>query len=191
MSRTDTGSRDRIVAASLSLLRRGGLAASGVNSVVAEGNAPKGSIYHFFPGGKTEIVIEALHRNRDATAAAIVAHLGSGYPLARRVRSMFKDVAARMAHDDFTSSCAIGTVALDIGADDVALRKTCGDVLNEWIDLVAANLPEFPAAKRRSAAEFFISLLEGAQLAARARRSASAITNAEEAFLLYAKGVLE
>jgi TetR/AcrR family transcriptional repressor of lmrAB and yxaGH operons len=190
MGRPDTGSRDRIVAASLSLLRRGGLAASGVNSVVAEGKAPKGSIYHFFPKGKTQIVIEALHRNRDMTAAAIVHHLGSNYPLPRRVKSLFRDVAARMSRDDFTSSCAIGAVALDIGGEEVELRKTCGEVLIGWIDLVAQHLPELPAAKRRSAAEFFISLLEGAQLAARARRSASPILNAEEAFLLYAKAIL-
>ena len=49
MSRTETGSRERIVDATLVLLRRGGLAASGVNSVVAEGKAPKGSVYHYFP----------------------------------------------------------------------------------------------------------------------------------------------
>lgn len=190
MGRPDTGSRDRIVAASLSLLRRGGLAASGVNNVVTEGNAPKGSIYHFFPGGKTDIVVEALHRNRDATSAAILRFLGSNHPLPRRVKSMFKDLAARMARDDFTSSCAIGAVALDIGADDAKLRETCREVMTGWIDLVSQQLHELPAPKRRPAAEFFISLLEGAQLAARARRSAAPITNAQEAFLLYVKAVL-
>ena len=190
MGRPDNGSRDRIVAASLSLLRRGGLSASGVNSVVAEGKAPKGSIYHFFPQGKTQMVIEALQRNRDLTAAAIVAHLGSNHPLPRRVKSMFRDVAARMSRDDFTSSCAIGAVALDIGAEEVELRKTCSSILNGWIDLVAQHLPELPARKRNSAAEFFISLLEGAQLAARAHASASPITNAEEAFLVYVNALV-
>jgi len=190
MSRTETGSRERIVDATLSLLRRGGLAASGVNSVVAEGKAPKGSVYHYFPGGKTEIVIAALERNRDITAASIQAHLRSSHPLARRVRSLFKDLAARMSRDDFTSSCAIGAVALDIGADETALREACAAVMTHWIDLVADCLPEFPANKRRAAAELFISLLEGAQVAARARRTASPIFNAEDAFLLYAKSVL-
>jgi AcrR family transcriptional regulator len=189
MGRSDTGSRDRIVAASLSLLRRGGLAASGVNSVAVEGKAPKGSIYHFFPGGKTDIVIEALQRNRDMTAAAIVRHLGSNHPLSRRVKSLFRELAARMTREDFTSSCAIGAVALDIGAEDVELQKTCGEVLTGWIELVAQHLPEIPASKRRPAAEFLISLLEGAQLAARARRSAAPIANAEEAFILYVKAI--
>ena len=172
------------------LLRRGGLAASGLNSVVAEGHAPKGSVYHYFPGGKTDIVIAALHRNRDNTAASLQTRLGTSHPLARRVKSVFRDLAARMSRDDFTSSCAIGAVALDIGADETALREACASVMTHWIDLVTECLPEFPANKRRAAAEFLISLLEGAQLAARARKSASPIANAEEAFLLYAKGVL-
>jgi TetR/AcrR family transcriptional repressor of lmrAB and yxaGH operons len=190
MSRTETGSRERIVDATLVLLRRGGLAASGVNSVVAEGKAPKGSVYHYFPGGKTDIVIAALQRNRDITAASLQAHLGSSHPLARRIKAVFKDLAARMSRDGFTSSCAIGAVALDIGADETALRDACAAVMTQWIELVAECLPEFPANKRRAAAEFFISLVEGAQLAARARKTASPIANAEEAFLLYAKAVL-
>jgi AcrR family transcriptional regulator len=185
MSRLATGSRDRIVDATMSLLRRGGLSASGVNNVVAEGRAPKGSLYHYFPGGKEQMVIEALQRYAAAGIERLQKCLGSSYPLSRRVKALFRDVAEGMARDKFVSSCAIGAVTLDLGSDDDALRAACAAALAEWTRVASDCLPEIPKAKRRAAAELLISLLEGAELVARAERSARPLLNAEESFLTY------
>jgi TetR/AcrR family transcriptional regulator, lmrAB and yxaGH operons repressor len=179
VSRPATGSRDRIVDATMSLLRRGGLSASGVNNVVAEGRAPKGSLYHYFPGGKQEMVVEALQRYTAAGAERLRQCLGSSYPISRRVKSLFRDIAEGMARDNFTSSCAIGAVTLDLGPDDDALRAACAAGLSEWAQVASEYLPEIPKAKRRAAADLLISLLEGAE------RSAKPLMKAEESFLTY------
>ncbi|MBK6804952.1 MAG: TetR/AcrR family transcriptional regulator [Betaproteobacteria bacterium] len=45
-------SRERMLDAAIGLMRHGGLAAAGMNEIVAASGAPKGSVYHHFPDGK-------------------------------------------------------------------------------------------------------------------------------------------
>ena len=52
--------RDRMVAGAVRLLAQRGLQATSFSSVVATTNAPRGSIYHHFPGGKEELVAAAI-----------------------------------------------------------------------------------------------------------------------------------
>lgn len=52
--------RDRMVAGAAELLSRAGLAEASFRNVVARTGAPRGSIYHHFPGGKDELVGEAM-----------------------------------------------------------------------------------------------------------------------------------
>ena len=54
------GSRDRMLETTIDLLRGWGLAGAGINDIVRESGAPKGSVYHHFPGGKLQLASEAL-----------------------------------------------------------------------------------------------------------------------------------
>jgi TetR/AcrR family transcriptional regulator, lmrAB and yxaGH operons repressor len=58
--------RSRILRAALRLFRRHGYHGVGINDILAEAQAPKGSMYHHFPAGKEEI------------AAAVVALITHG-----------------------------------------------------------------------------------------------------------------
>lgn len=189
MSRLETGSRDRIVDATVSLLRRGGLAASGVNQVVVEGNAPKGSLYHYFPNGKVQMVSEALERYCVAVSQKLRAALQGEDPPAKRIRRLFRGLAKDMSADGFQSSCAVGAVTLDLSGDDEALRASCEAALATWVTVIEDCFQDLPRAQRKPAALFLVTLLEGAQLTARAQRSAAAITTAEHAFLTYFEAV--
>ena len=58
------------------LLQRQGLRATGINQIIAESGAPRGSFYYHFPRGKDELASEALRtaaacpaRNRSTAAA--------------------------------------------------------------------------------------------------------------------------
>src|ERR1700733_6777080 len=56
--RPDT--RERIVGASAELMRRQGYNATGIKQIIAAAQAPFGSIYHHFPGGKEQLGAEAV-----------------------------------------------------------------------------------------------------------------------------------
>src|SRR5215813_7377275 len=53
-------SRIRMIEATETLMREQGLAGAGIKQVVARSDAPIGSVYHHFPGGKTQLAAEAL-----------------------------------------------------------------------------------------------------------------------------------
>ena len=52
--------RERIVDVSADLMRRQGYAATGVKQIVTAAQAPFGSLYHHFPGGKEQLGAEAI-----------------------------------------------------------------------------------------------------------------------------------
>jgi len=60
---TDTptpGTRERLIAAMTDALRRRGLHGIGLTELLAQAGAPKGVLYHHFPGGKTELAVAAI-----------------------------------------------------------------------------------------------------------------------------------
>jgi TetR/AcrR family transcriptional regulator, lmrAB and yxaGH operons repressor len=186
MSKPSSGARERILSATLVLLRSGGLTAAGLNDVVALASAPKGSIYHYFPAGKNQIVSEVIVSYRAFVADQISAALGGNASLKRRVNALFDSVDARMAATDYSQSCAVGAVTLDLAATDAPLRALCADALAHWATVAASHLVELPKPRRAAAGRVLVHLLEGAQLNARAAGSGAPLKDASAAFFSYA-----
>ncbi len=78
------GPRERMVAAAASLLGEHGLAAASFSAVLERSGAPRGSIYHHFPGGKEELAAAAVDRARDLGLRAIAGGAHEDAPAAVR-----------------------------------------------------------------------------------------------------------
>ena len=52
---TPPDSRTRMIASAAELFREQGYSATGFRDVVEHSGAPRGSIYHHFPGGKAQL----------------------------------------------------------------------------------------------------------------------------------------
>src|ERR1700752_3705225 len=63
--------RERMVRSAAQLIRRKGVSGTGMREIVAEADAPRGSLQHYFPGGKEEIVSDALLWMGDVVARRI------------------------------------------------------------------------------------------------------------------------
>ena len=70
--------RERIVDVSADLMRRQGYAATGVKQIVTAAQAPFGSLYHHFPGGKEQLGAEAIRASGRALRAADPGRVRSG-----------------------------------------------------------------------------------------------------------------
>ncbi len=55
--------RDHIIDTTSQLLEQQGYFATGLNQIVQESGAPKGSLYYYFPEGKEELTAEAIERS--------------------------------------------------------------------------------------------------------------------------------
>lgn len=170
MPRSDA-SRDRMLEATIELMRSAGLHGAGINHIVREGAAPKGSVYHFFPGGKLQIVGEALELYASRVEAFIDEALAGPRTNPARVRALFEAFAQRVEQGGGRRSCAVGAVSLDLADDAEPLRPLLQHALQRWQDGVARRIVLDDARRTRSFAGLVMTAIEGAYVRARAERS--------------------
>src|SRR5436190_20967142 len=86
--------KDRIVGAGAELFRRQGYNGTGLKQIVAEANAPFGSLYHFFPGGKAELGGQVIHESGLMYRRLIEAILDAATNIVDGVRDTFVGAGA-------------------------------------------------------------------------------------------------
>ncbi|WP_405788103.1 TetR/AcrR family transcriptional regulator [Streptomyces sp. NBC_01367] len=183
--RTTGDTRARIVTAATELFRLQGYAASGMKQIVAAADAPYGSAYHFFPGGKAQLGEEVI-RTSGAAYLELIADLFSptqGADPAAVTRDAFTAAAQTLRELDFTDPCPIATIALEVAGTHEGLRLATAEVFASWTDGLAAfyragGIAE-PAA--HETASSVIALLEGAFMLGRAARSTDPVLAASRA----------
>jgi len=163
--------RERMLDAAEALLRERGLAGAGIKQVVARSRTPIGSLYHHFPQGKTQLAAAALRRHADRAHRLLDRMFAPETPVATRVRVLFQTAAREFDRSGCLTSCAIGTVTLDLGAGDAALREVCAAAIDDWVDTIARRLPWTDRRLRRSFATMVVNSFEGAFILSRARHS--------------------
>ncbi|WP_168703235.1 TetR/AcrR family transcriptional regulator [Gordonia paraffinivorans] len=188
---TRVRTEDRIVAGMIELLRRQGYAATGMKQIVEAGQAPIGSIYHHFPGGKRDVAAAALRQSGAAYAELVTMLLAPIDDPAEGVESAFVAAADTIEFAGWLNMCPVATVAGEVADTEPALREAAGEVMASWIDsgtsmFVARGIPEPDA---RSLTFALVSALEGAFVMARTLRSTEPILAAGRAMGAYARSL--
>ncbi|MFL5825780.1 MAG: TetR/AcrR family transcriptional regulator [Thermoleophilaceae bacterium] len=165
--------KDRILDTTAELFRRYGYTGTGMKQIVAEAQAPFGSLYHFFPGGKEELGRETIRRSGQMYLELFEAIVGPAPDAVTGVRDFFQGAAAVLEETDYADACPIATVALEVASMSEPLREATADVFNSWIDAATARLEAEGASARdaRAAAISIIASLEGAFVLSRALKS--------------------
>jgi TetR/AcrR family transcriptional regulator, lmrAB and yxaGH operons repressor len=171
-------SRNRIIEAAISLMRRSGLSAAGINEIVAESRAPKGSIYYYFPQGKQQIVSEALAVYAKRGLATWSQALSTVEEPGRKIHALFDAIAARTESGQYRASCAAGAVTLDLDDDLEVVRVAIAAAFSQWIELISIHFPIRNAERRKSFAGLVLTVIEGAFIRARAERSSKPFEDA-------------
>jgi AcrR family transcriptional regulator len=177
-----TTTRERIVDAGAELFRRQGYAATGVKQIVTEAQAPFGSLYHFFPGGKEELGAEAIRVSGAIYAQLIPAVFDNSPDVVTGVRDFFAGAAAHLRETDYEDACPIATVALEVSSSSEILRQACAEVFESWIAAGARRNADagISPEKARELTIAMLSALEGAFVLARALRSTEPLEIAGE-----------
>jgi AcrR family transcriptional regulator len=174
--------RERIVGASAELFSRQGYSATGVKQIVTSAQAPFGSVYHFFPGGKEQLGAEAIRVSGAKYAQLIPAVLDVAPDPVTGVRMFFAGAAEHLVETDYADACPIATIALEISSSSEIMREACSEVFESWIvagaeRYVAAGVT---AERARELTIGFVAALEGAFVLARATRTTEPLTIAGE-----------
>ncbi len=170
---TPNTTRARIVDATAELFRRQGYTGTGMKQIAAEAQAPFGSLYHFFPGGKEQLGGEVV-RIAGRFYMRLFASIAADAPdVVTAVGDFFAGAAQTLLDTDYADACPIATVALEVASTNEPLREATADVFDEWIDGATAYIAHagIAPARARELALSMLCLLEGAFIFARATRS--------------------
>ncbi len=163
--------RARLLQATEEMLRETGMAGAGIKEIVARSEAPIGSLYHYFPGGKTQLVTESL-RIHAAKLPRLMEHFFDGKKTAAAaLRALFDTAADGFERGGANKGCALGAVTLDLTVSDKAIRVVCRQAFDDWVATIAAHLPLLDDRSRHSFAVLVVAALEGAFILARAAQS--------------------
>jgi TetR/AcrR family transcriptional repressor of lmrAB and yxaGH operons len=170
--------RERVIAATILLMRRSGYSGIGINEILAEGAAPKGSLYHFFPDGKQQIASEALDAYATEALQIYERALATPGTPGQKVKRLLKLPAGRLAESEYQSSCPGGTVSLDLDNGLETLRATVQRYFEQMIELIATHLEIADRRRARSFAGLLLTTIEGAYIRGRAEHSTRAFDEA-------------
>jgi TetR/AcrR family transcriptional regulator, lmrAB and yxaGH operons repressor len=169
--------RDRMLDASADLFRRQGYSRTGLKEIVAEGGAPIGSLYHFFPGGKHQLGTEALTRSGERYEKLIESVFERTRSASGAAKAWFEMAADVLERTGFTDGCPIATVALEVANTDEELRLVCAAIFDSWQETVAERLVAEGHRPREAAAlaGFALAALEGAFVLSRTSHDAGPV----------------
>jgi AcrR family transcriptional regulator len=172
-----TATRDRIMEATAELFRRHGYTGTGLKQIVAAANAPFGSVYHHFPGGKEQLGGEVIRASGAMYYELFELIMDASPDVVTGVESFFAGAAETLRQTDYADACPIATVALEVASTSEPLRQATADVFESWIEgaterFVAAGVE--PERARRLAISILCQL-EGGFLFCRAAKSTEAL----------------
>jgi TetR/AcrR family transcriptional repressor of lmrAB and yxaGH operons len=174
--------RDEIIDATCQLLEAQGYQATGLNEILRVSGAPKGSLYHYFPDGKEELVAAAIERSARQTAAHLSGALAEEDDPAAAVVGFVRRLAGYVAASGFRQGGPITAVALEAASTNERLRRACRDAYRLWQGIVADKLrPAYGAAEAVRLAVLVIAAVEGGILLARGERSEGPLLDVADA----------
>jgi AcrR family transcriptional regulator len=182
MAEAQRGPRERMVFSAAQLIRREGVAATGMREVAEHAGAPRGSLQHYFPGGKEQLVNEAVGwagRYAGRRIARFLAGLDEPTP-----SGLFAAMAAQWTDeyekDGFAAGCPVAAATVDCATSVGSTQQAVADAFATWRGPLAEALTGMgvPPARAESLATLMISTLEGAILMARAERDVRPLTTA-------------
>ncbi|SPT51016.1 TetR/AcrR family transcriptional regulator [Actinomadura madurae] len=167
--------RERMVFSAAQLIRRDGVTATGLRDVAAHAGAPRGSLQHYFPGGKEQLVNEAVEwagRYASARVARFVTAMRRPTP-GRLFAAMVRQWMEEFGRTGFDRGCPVAAATVDCAESVASTRAAAAAAFDTWRRPVARELTAMgvPSGKAPALATLMISSLEGAILLARAEQS--------------------
>ena len=175
--------RDRLLVTAIDLIRRQGVAGTGLSQLLERSGAARRSLDLNFPGGKAELVADATVTAGRTLADGIDLLFAEQGPVGA-VRAFIGMWIANLTSSDFEFGCPI--VAAALGRSEApAAADAAGDVFLDWERRITAGLetaglsPDIAARQ----ATLTVSAVEGAIIVAQATKSELPLRRVEEALV--------
>lgn len=166
-----TDSRERMVRSAAYLFRERGYSGTAFRDVIAHSGAPRGSIYHHFPEGKTQLAEEAVRYAGEFLNSGILAATESG-DAASAVDAFVGWWRSVLIKSEFRAGCPIVAVTIESNDEAPQLATAAAAAFGRWQDTLATGLENagVPAERSPRLARLIVAAVEGATVLCRAHR---------------------
>jgi TetR/AcrR family transcriptional regulator, lmrAB and yxaGH operons repressor len=184
------GTRARIIAATTELLEAQGYHATGLNQVLHQSAAPKGSLYHHFPGGKEALATEAVEAAGQAITNDLDVIVASGANFGTALSLLTNFFRERLQTSDFQKGCPLATVVLEMAATSDLIQNATRNTYHAWQTRIEHLLivSGWSPTRAPAMALFALSAVEGALLLCQAERSTQPLEQVVEELRLLVEG---
>lgn len=162
------------------LFQEQGYNGTGVSQILDRSDAPRGSMYFHFPGGKQELAVEVIRQSADVVGEMLDALTDPASDLIMGLRRIVQVFIDQLEATDFKRGCPIASVALDVSSDDNPVRAACSEAYETWrakLESVLRGRVTDPEVVALSV----LSLVEGALLLAKTHHDARPLVVAQQA----------
>ncbi|OHT85052.1 TetR/AcrR family transcriptional regulator [Mycobacteroides saopaulense] len=163
--------RDTLIASVTGLVRRRGVAGTGLNALLEDSGVSRRTIYLNFPGGKQELVAEAT-RLAGNELTSIIKAAGDDIDPARGIQLFIELWKAQLAETEMEAGCPI--VAAVLGRTEAPeAAAVAADAFQSWQAILTDRLARYgvDAENARSLARTMIAAIEGAVIMSIAAQS--------------------
>ena len=168
--------KERLIRSASDLFRKRGYSGVGVAEILVAAKAPKGSLYHHFPNGKSDLAMAAATWAADGTLQLIAASFEDATSFRDGATTFCYKLAKLFDISGNWDGCPIQTVLSD-GPDNTEFSTALDRFYDGWIAEIAMYAERFgaPPERAREMAENFFMLFQGAWTLARARRDSDVL----------------
>lgn len=165
------GPRDRMVSSAALLIRERGAHATAISDVLKHSGAPRGSAYHHFPGGRTQLLCEAV----DFASDHIAHRISSAANALDALDAVADGFRRQLADTGFRAGCPVVAVAVE--ADNPPVVERAAAAFVRWTGLIEQLLRAdgVTAESATGLAMLATTAIEGAVLVARTTGDAGAL----------------
>ena len=175
--------RARMVQSAATLIRERGIHGTGLREVVAHSGGPRGSLGRFFPGGKTQLVTEAIDVALVDLFGDLERTLDDAETFPEAISTIVAPWRRLLVDHDFALGCPLAATICDAADNDILRIHVCESFAG-WRATVADAYTRFgaPKAEAEAHAAVLMVALEGALILARAQRTIQPLDTVERFF---------
>jgi len=168
--------RQRMVAAARRLFREHGYNGTALSDVLVESDAPRGSVYYHFPGGKEEIAAEVTVLHAHKTIATIDRAAETATTAAELIEAVVTELRDELVASDYRQGCAVAPIVLEATLSSPALHAAAQRGFSNVITTLARHLSALDIAEDRAVAlaTHTVVSFEGALILSKVMRSPDA-----------------
>ncbi len=163
-----------MIRAAAELMQRRGWYGAGLNDILERAQAPRGSLYHHFPGGKAALATEGVRQTGLLFARQLTEAGADKTDIGSYLRALAELSGRDLTESAFEAACPVAAIALDAPQAEEELMAACNEAFALWLVAITDRLR--PMMQRPDRADILArvvatTLLGGTMLARAGRTS--------------------